>query len=481
MDRYVKLYYSLVCGAGIAMLVMSGCTIAPRGEVVSPIVLPVDYSTSGTAALPDKWWHSFDDALLDALIEEGLAQNFSIRSAWDRLHQAERMAVRAGASLLPEVGYQGSARRTRREVNDQTTYSSDYSLGLAAGYELDLWGRVRSVEQAARLDARAAEEDVAAAAVTLSAAIAKVWYQGIEAGLQERLIAEQVNTNEQVLAIVTLQFRQGQVGASNVFRQRQLVEATRGQLISAQERTVLLRHQLAILVGKVPGAWKAAAGDVLIVLPELPDTGVPSDLLLRRPDLRSAADAIAAADHRVYAAVAGQYPIISLSAGIDTGADRIGDLFDNWAASLASNIVGPLFDGGFRRAETERMRAILSERINTYAQRTLVAIGEVEDAMQQEHYQRQAITNLQEQLALAEQVYDRTRQSYIKGQLDYIRVLDALVSRQTLERNELTARRVLIERRIDLCRSIAGSWNMSRPEPASLEPDHHLTMRILHD
>jgi NodT family efflux transporter outer membrane factor (OMF) lipoprotein len=466
---------------GIGMLPLCGCSVAPRGTVAVPLELPAAYSGSGVELLPDKWWESFEDPALNTQIETGLAQNFSIRTAWDRLNQAEQAAVRAGAELLPDAAYQASARRTRRDVNNDVSYSSTYTAGIAASYEVDLWKRVRSVTEAAALDARAAQEDVAAAAITLSAAIAKVWYQLIESGLQEQLIAGQVDTNERVLTIITLQFRQGQVGASNVFRQRQFVEATRGQLIAAQERTVLLRHQLAILLGKAPGSWKPEGAITLVTLPELPAAGVPSDLLLRRPDLRSAGIDIAAADARVYAAVAEQYPRISLFADADTSSSRIGDLFDDWAASLAANAVGPLFDGGFRRAEAELRRAVLSERIHSYGQQTLIAIGEVEDALQQEYYQRQTIANVHQQLELAQQVYDRTRESYLKGQLDYLRVLDALVSRQALERNELTAQRVLIEHRIDLCRSIAGGWAMPRPDPATLEPDPHLSMRMIHD
>ena len=481
MKKRFGFYGMTLTHVGICMLSLCGCSVIPRGTIAVPVDLPAAYFGSGVGLLPDKWWESFEDPAMESQIEAGLAQNFSIRTAWDRLRQAEQTAVKAGADLLPEAAYQGSARRTRRDANNDVSYSSTYTASFSASYEVDLWRRVRSVAEAATLDARAAREDVAAAAITLSAGIAKAWYQLAEAGLQDQLIAGQVETNEQVLAIITLQFRQGQVGASNVFRQRQLVEATRGQLIAARERTVLLQHQMAILLGKTPGSWTPEAPTVLITLPELPAIGVPAELLRRRPDLRSAGDAIAAADARVYAAVADQYPRISLSAGAETGAARMGDLFDDWAASLAVNAVGPLFDGGYRRAEAERIRAVLSERIHTYAQKTLIAVGEVEDAIQQEYYQRQAIANVQRQLELAGQVYDRTRERYLKGQLDYLRVLDALVSRQTLERNELTARRVLIERRIDLCRSIAGGWAMPRPEPAALEPDHHLSMRMIHD
>ena len=445
---------------------LGGCRPAAKTLPPWPQDVPEGFSRSGLAPLPAKWWQSFDDPALEALIEEGINQNFTIRSAWDRLRQAEAIAARTGATLLPDANYTGSARRSRQELNDKTLYSTRYSVGLAAAYEVDVWGRVHSSVQAAALDAAAAQEEVYAAAITLSANIARTWYQLVESRLQERLIADQIHTNENVLSIITLQFRQGQVGAANLFRQQQFVESTRGQLINAQERTALLTHQLAILVGKTPGVWQPQNSDRLILPAELPSTGIPSETLMRRPDLRSAAQAIAAADYRVYAAAAEQYPRISLSAGVETDAARTRDLFDNWLATLAANVVGPLFDGGARRAETERTRAVLSERMNAFAQRVLTAIGEVEDALRQDAYQRQSIANIQQQLVLAERVYERTRENYLKGQLDYLRVLDALASRQSLQRNELTERRLLLEYRINLCRAIAGGWPMERPEIA---------------
>ena len=131
-------------------------------------------------------------------------------------------------------------------------------------------------------------------------------------------------------------------------------------------------------------------------------------------------------------------------------------------------IAGPLLDAGLRKAEVERTRAVVSEQINTYGQAVLQAVREVEDAIQQEAYQRDYIASLSQQLALARQVYERTRYRYIGGQLDYLRVLESLVSPQSLERSELTARRVLVEHRIDLCRSLAGGWEMEPPEMAEL-------------
>ena len=168
------------------------------------------------------------------------------------------------------------------------------------------------------------------------------------------------------------------------------------------------------------------------------------------------------------AAVADQYPKFTISAGIETTSLEMSDLFDDWLANIAINLAGPLFDAGFRKAEAERTRAALSEKINNYSQQLVKAVQEVEDALNQEHHQQQYIETVNQQLVLARKSYDSVTQQYLKGQLDYLRVLELLVSQQTLERTELSARRVLIEHRIDLCRAIAGSWEMQRPEEVAM-------------
>lgn len=449
--------------------VFTGCVTVERKAVLPVVPSPEAFSDSGHAALPAKWWQSFHDAELNDLIEQGLDGNFTIRAAWDRLSQAEQIAAKSGAALLPNVDYEAGAGRTRQEASGTTTYRSSYSIGLAAAYEVDLWGRVRSTQQAAVLDAEAVKENVQAAAITLSASIAKTWYQLAEAKQQADVIRNQADTNQKVLDIITLQFKQGQINAADVFRQRQLVESSRGQLIQIEETIVLLQHQLSLLLGRNPGQWWAQDTIDLLTPGELPDTSIPSEVLQRRPDVLSAYKAIQAADLRAAAAVADQYPRISIAATAETSSSRARDLFDDWLANLAVNLTGPLFDAGYQKAEVKRARAVLSESINNYAQTTLEAIKEVEDAINQEYYQRQYITSLQGQLELARKTLESTRINYLNGQLDYLRVLDSLVSVQSLERNELAARRELVEYRIDLCRAIAGGWEMTRPEQAKLQ------------
>ena len=462
---------TLIAGVGMGLL-MQGCARQAQPMAAREWV-PEAFSTQPSAAipsepLPEKWWLSLNDPALNVLMEEALGQNFTIRSAWDRLTQAEQLLRQANAALIPSVTYHGGVRRSRTETDTRTSYQGTVSAGVSVSYELDLWGKWRSTKQALQFDAEARQEDVASAAMTVSAGVARTWYQLTEANLQVDVIGRQLQTNRDVLQIVTLSFRQGKVGAADVFRQRQLMEASEGQLIQAQERVAVLQHGLAVLVGRAPGGWQDRQPHVLLDLPPLPATGLPSEVLTRRPDIRRAFRAIQATDQRVAVAVADRYPSVDISAGLETGGNGVEDLFQSWSGNLAANLVGPLYDAGRRQAEVARQEAILSQAINEYSQQVLVALQEVEDALAQEDHQHAYVASVQQQLATARLVLERIRQNYFGGQLDYLRVLDSLSSLQALERNELSARRTLIERRIDLCRAIAGSWEMERPEQAKM-------------
>ena len=465
--RHLQMSYTLKALLLLIGIAVMGCSPSVR-SVKSPVSLPESFSSTGHEPLPDKWWKSFNDPQLNDLIQEALENNFTIRATWDRLRQAEQVAIKTGAALLPDVNLRANASRTRQETGQAISYNSHYVTGLSLSYEIDLWGAVWSSQQAALLDAQAAEENVYTAAITLSASIARRWYQLAEAKQKIALLNQQMETNRKVLEIITTKFRKGQVSAADVYRQSQLVASTQGRLILARGTIRSLQQQLAVLIGKKPDALWDDAPLQLVKLPVLPKTGVPSSLLQRRPDVQSAFRAIQAADRRAAIAVADQYPALSISSTLETSAGKVHDLFDNWLVNLAGNAVGPLFDAGRRKAEVKRQQAVLSERINQYGQKILEAIKETEDALDQECYQKEYVDNLNKQLQFARQVAERTKQSYVKGTLDYLRVLDALVSQQQLEITELAARRILLERRIDLCKAIAGRWELPQPKPATL-------------
>ena len=463
-DRY------LFVRAVLLLLAAALSSCAPKGvQVRPPVTIPRSFSAEGTAAMPPKWWTAFDDGQLNLLIDEALRGNFSLRVAWDRLDQSRAAASQGGALLWPDVdGSAGVSRTVRRTAARGRTYTTDYSLGVAAGYELDLWGRVRSTYDAARLDAYATNEDLHSAAITLTARIARTWYTLIEQRGQLALLDQQIKTNSEYLEIITLRFRRGHGSATDVLQQRQLIESTKGDRVLVESAIEVLRHQLAVLLGRAPSGAAVGAPGKLPSLPALPRTGVPAEWIRRRPDVRAAELRVQAADRRVAAAIADRFPRLGLTARAETTAERVRDLFDNWLASLAADLVAPLFDGGRRRAEVERTRAAVSEQLNSYGHVVLSSLSEVEDALSQEAKQDEYVVSLGRQLDLSERATTQTLENYTKATTDFTRYLTTLLSHQRLQRTHLQARRQLVGFRIDLCRALAGSWTLPRPPRAKV-------------
>jgi len=432
-----------------------------------PIEISDSFSTTGAVPLPEKWWSVFEDSELDNIIESALTNNFDLQAAWDRLIQTEAIARKNSAVLRPQAELEAFFRRSRQENQGLTNYSSLYTLGIAASYEVDLWSKLRSLQNASQLDVEASRDAVDIAAITLAASIANTWYQLGENKALVRIAQEQIETNKKVLDIVTIQFRKGMASAADVLRQRQLVASTEAQSITAEETVELLQYQLSVLIGKQPKLdWQQTSID-LPDLPPMPEIGIPAEVLQRRPDVRRGYRQIQAADQRLAASIADQYPRISILANIETSSgSSVHDLFDDWLANLAANAIQPLFDADLRKAEVERQKAIVSERIHIWAQTILYALQDVEAALTWHQQQTQLLDNLKHQLSLARQTYQRNRESYIKGQVDYIRVLESLQSLQVLERSVIRAQSNLIQSRIYLYRSIAGRFDLSRPSLA---------------
>lgn len=460
-----------LCSIALMAALAVSCA-GTRRAMPNPPALPDTFSSPGSAAVPDAWWTALGDPDLDALVHRGLTNNFSLRAAWDRLVQAEAVAARQGAALIPSIEAEASAARTRRETGSPaaTTYENEYGAALVASYELDVWGRVRALRDAAAIEAAATESEVRTAALTLSAEIALTWYSLVEQRAQAAVLREQIATSEKGLDVLRSRFQSGRGGAVDVLQQEQLVETRRGDAEAVAARIRVLENRLAVLVGEVPG-MAVPPRDSLPGLPAVPATGVPLEVLHRRPDVARSLARVEAADRRVAAAVADRLPRLGLSAGISSSAPEVDDVFSDWLASLAANLAGPVIDGGARRAEVARAEAVRSEAINTYRQAMLEAFGETEDALVQEERQRALLESLDRQAALARQITGGLRDRFLGGNEDFLRILTAEVNRQSLDRQRLAAQRQLIDYRIGLYRALAGGFPLERPAPATLNEE----------
>ena len=441
----------------------TGCGSGPK-DTQSPVDAPDSFSRTGEVVAPTQWWRSFDDQNLDDLVERAFQGNFTLRQARAKLAQAAAVIRREGARWYPNIDgtvsgdVLSSRRRNARGASSDNSQSA--FLGLAAGFEVDVWGRIEAGVDAARFDAESEYQDMHVVAISLSAEVAVTWYRLVEQYGQLAILDQQIKTNEQVLELVTFRFQQGQVGAADVLRQRQLLESTREDRIAAAATMKVLEHALLVLLGETPGGSAFDHASKLPTVPAVPDTGLPAELIRRRPDVRSTFFDLAAADRRAAAAIADQYPRISLSASANLNSEYIRDIFDNWLASLAANLVAPVFDAGRRAAEVDRAEAVIDQRLHEYGQVILDALREVEDALVQEDHQRRKIESIEKQRVLADDVVRRLRDQYNNGATPYLDVLSALASYQRLQRRHITAERQEVEFRIDLYRALAGPFEI---------------------
>jgi outer membrane protein, multidrug efflux system len=221
------------------------------------ITPPAGYSLmEAVSEPPQQWWRTFNDPRLNGLIEEALRENLDLAAYWARLEKAQALARRAGSDRFPEVSGEAAASHARirsaEGTGGGTATGEDYSLGILAGYEVDLWGRVRASKTAADLAAASSREDLNAAAMTVAAQTARRWIGIIARQREILLLRQQLETNLVYLELVELRFQKSLASALDVMQQKQLVERVRAQIPLAEMQEQLLRNELAVLTGRLP-------------------------------------------------------------------------------------------------------------------------------------------------------------------------------------------------------------------------------------
>ena len=391
---------------GCAVVALAYCSPPPTQSLL-PLSPPDSFSYSGEQVRSAKWWTNFADDQLNELMDQALDSNFTLLSAWQRFRAAEAIVDREASFLLPDIEAFFSAGRSYPEPDFRG--GENQQIGLSAAYEVDLWGRIRSQVQAERYRAEASRLEYQAAAVSLSAEIALTWYRLMAQGGQLELIQEQIATNEDILKLIVARFGSGQIRGVDILRQKQLVRATQEQQIVTESQIRVLENQLAVLLGLSPTEGITYALDTLPPLPPLPQTGVPIELVRRRPDVQAAYHALLAADREVASAISARYPRLAIDVSSSARSNEVDDIFKNWAYSFGANLLAPLFYGGRLSAEVDRTKAVEQQLLFDYGQTVLVAFREVEDALIQEKKQQARIRVLEEQVELAQQTYKQLR------------------------------------------------------------------------
>ena len=461
----------------IAILVASGCAVGPnfmRPWVNTPENFrsaPASADPSSFADLP--WWQVFRDERLQNLIQQALANKYDIRIAVSRVEQARQIAAQVRSQYFPQVGYDGGIASGRNSLfgnispNSGKTQDSAF-LDLSVFWEVDLWGRIRRLNEAARAQYLATEDARRGVTVSLVSGVAQAYFELLELDLQVAIAKRNTESFADTLKIFSLRREQGVASKLETASAEALLTSTAANIPELERQIVLKENQINVLLGRNPGPVERTAELLDEALPVDIPAGLPSTLLERRPDIRQAEENLRAANAQVGVAVANFLPRIGLTSLFGKASPELAD-FTSGSANLwavAGNMAGPIFQGGALVAQYRQAVAVWEEARLRYEQTALNAFQEVANALiSREKYQEVRVQQSRSVKAYEEAV-QVSLQRYIAGKASYYEVLQnqqnlfpaETVLAQT-ERNRLLAV-------VQLYKALGGGWTASEGVPA---------------
>ncbi|MEL6366862.1 MAG: TolC family protein [Pseudomonadota bacterium] len=457
----------LIASAATVVLI-AGC-VTPSNETVERKVdeaaadqvpdTPSAWSMAAeSGAVQTGWINSFNDADLTALVIEAQSNNRSLAAAAANVERAQALARQAGAALVPEIGLTGGGARGGVASTSQTN-ASNYSLGTQVSWELDLWGRVRSGNRAAAASAQAAQADLTAAQQSLAAGVAKAYFTTIEAQVQTRILQESVGILEETQRIVGVKKDNGLATAQDVALTNSDLASARERLVTIEGSTRDAKRALEALLGRYPAA-ELEVKSSLPSPPPPPPTGVPSELLERRPDLVSAERQVAAAFNSTNQTRAAQLPSISLTGNVGGASGSLTNLLDpaNVAWSAGANLLGPIFDGGRRAEAVNAANAEQQAALAAFGDAAINAFSEVETSLDQGVVLSERVKELEEAANEAAEGLRIARLRYDEGEEELLNVLNIQQRVINAQSSLSSVNRLLLEQRINLNLALGGGW-----------------------
>jgi NodT family efflux transporter outer membrane factor (OMF) lipoprotein len=461
---------------GLAALLLGGCMVGPDYVKPDATSTPAYKESDGwkvaqpSDALPrGAWWDLFNDPVLHDLEEQVAVANQDLKVAEARLREA-RAAVRFNrAGLFPTISTTFGPSTVRESANQpflssgsRGGHSGDILLSLDMSYEVDLWGRVRRTVNAARRESQATAADLETARLSLQAELAIDYFELRAADAQQQLLDETVKAFADALRLTENRFRGGAAPQADVAQAQTQLDTTRVQATDIAVQRAQLEHAIAILIGRPPAAFGLPARPLDHRPPDVP-TGVPSQLLERRPDIAAAERRVAEANEQIGIARAAYYPTVLLNASVGFEGSSFGNLMNASSLiwSVGASITQTIFDGGRRRATSEAARAAYDATVAGYRQTTLNAFQQVEDNLvalrvleQEAQQQRRAVESAQLSLQLFTNRY--------RGGVDnYLQVITAQTVALQNQRNEIDILRRRIDASVLLVKALGGGWTVA--------------------
>lgn len=425
------------------------------------------------AGVDHRWVGKIGGSPLESLVNEAQQENPSLRASAARVDQAAALAKIAGAERLPTVGagLQGSRQKQNFTgipgVTGGST-SNNFGVSLQAAWEVDLWGKAKAGTEAAIADAEAQAQADRALRSSLAAQVTKAWLAVAETNEQVALAERNVKSRDESTTLVLERFERAIAEDGGSAAQVRLSEtelsSAKSDLESRKGERERALRQLELLLGRYPSGNVAAAAR-LPKLPAPPPTGLPSELLLRRPDLLEAERRLAAAGRRKDESVKALYPSISLTGSLGTTTDQLEKILSSSAGvwSLGGSLAQPIFQGGRLRGGIEQADAAEREAVANLQRVTLDAFGEVEQSLITELYLRRQAAELEQSVNLASDAAERANEEFRNGTGGVLTYLASQNQEIQASSALATVRRLLLDNRVNLHLALGGDVVLRGP------------------
>lgn len=450
------------------MLALSGCSLKP--ELVMPKTeLPSEYRADATksVAINKNWWQSYGDATLSKLMDEAFAHNFDLQKAMVNISLARAQLSLSESERYPSLDAKGSFGRVRSSADTISSRShtefNSFSLSAILSYELDLWGRVKDGEEAAKDTLLATEASRDAVKLALAAGVADSYFALISLHEQQRIIDETIASRKESVARMEQKYALGAINRAVLLQEKAELSGLMMNKDSLNEAITLQCSALAVLVGRTPEQIVALSKEQMrSSLPndiEVP-SGLPSELLEKRPDIKEAELRLKAANAQVGVAKTAYFPTISLSGVLGFESKQLSNLLSSEANTwnIGGGLVAPILNHGRTKAGVQSAEALKEMAVINYAQSVQKAFAEVYDALNRRHILVQKLEHNKEHEKNFEEVLKLVQTQYEGGYNEYLNVLDAKRHLLTAQLATVQTKQALLSTNVSLYKALGGGW-----------------------
>ena len=439
----------------------------PEPEMAQDYLMKID--TEEQIVELKTWWKQFNDPVLDGLIEDAIGHNFDLQIAIERIEEVKARYQFASSNLWPEIDVEG---QTIRQRFSQALFDAPFlgppvqdffALGFAASWEIDVFGRLRSLKKEAFESWKASVEAFRDVYISLIAQLASIYTRLIAVDKRIDLVLMQIDTLKELLHLSSVRFQAGLRSEIEPSETEATLKSIQALLPNLQAEKNELTYEMAILLGKAPEAFKEEillGKEILEAKGKIP-LGLPSELLQRRPDIRRAESELAAATYRIGAEVANLFPTFSLTGSFGFQSDSSDRWFthkaQNW--SFGPSVFWPLINFGRIRSQIDFSKALQRQALANYEQTVLKALQDVETTLSAYLNEEKRLEELAFQLDSLEKVYQLTNIKFQAGLDPLSTALSAKLKALFVEENVILSRETLSRTLMGLYKSLGGDWS----------------------